>query len=95
MFAEDLSAFFSPADFAQRITLAGVEVDAIFDNAYALGGVGGLGMGTTAPAITLPTAQVPANPVGAAVQVGAAAYVVATHEPNGTGVSVLLLESTP
>lgn len=95
MFAEDLTAFVNPAEFAQRITLAGVEVSAIFDNAYAQGSAGVLGMATSQPAITLPTSSVPAEPHGAAVVVGTANYVVAAHEPDGTGMSVLLLELAP
>lgn len=93
MFTENLAAFINPAEFAQRITLAGVEVAAIFDNAYAQGGVGVLGMAGTQPALTLPTASVPATPEGAAVTVGTTSYLVASHEPDGTGMSVLLLEA--
>lgn len=92
MFAEDLSAFFSTADFAQNATLAGVGVLAIFDNGYAFGNAGLTGMASTQPSLTLATSSVPANPVGATAVVGAATYLVAAHEPDGTGVSRLLLE---
>ena len=70
----------------------GSDVAAVFDNGYALGSVGTYGMASTQPTLTLATASVPATPVGAAVTVGAAAYTVAAHEPDGTGVSRLLLE---
>lgn len=73
-------------------TLAGLEVDGIFDAAYALGDVGGLGMASTQPVLTLPTAQVPTYPVGLAVLVKGVAYLVAAHEPDGTGMSRLALE---
>jgi hypothetical protein len=92
MFAEDLSAFFLPADFAQAATLAGVDVLAIFDNGYAFGNAGLTGMSSTQPSLVLATASVPTNPVGATAVVGAATYVVAAHEPDGTGISRLLLE---
>lgn len=74
-------------------TLDGVAVSAIFDNGYALGSVGPMGMASTQPSLTLPTASVPANPVGLTVVVGGVSYLVACHEPDGTGISRLLLES--
>ena len=94
MFAEDTTAFFdTTTGFAQAATVGGASVAVLFDNASALGAVGPYGMATTQPAITLPTAQVPADPVGTAVLVNATAYVVAAHEPDGTGISRLLLEA--
>lgn len=90
---EDFTAFFNPAEFAKSVTVGGVAVSAIFDNGYALGSVGLLGMASSQPGITLSTASVPASPVGLPVVVGSAQYLVAAHEPDGTGVSRLLLES--
>lgn len=75
------------------ITVGGSVVDAIFDNGNALGNVGLMGMASTQPLLTMATADVTANPVCAAVLVGSAAYLVAAHEPDGTGISRLLLES--
>lgn len=93
MFTEDLSAFLNPSEFATSVTVGGVVVPAIFDNGYALGSVGLLGMASTQPSITLATASVPASPGGALVVVGALSYLVASHEPDGTGISRLMLES--
>ena len=93
MMTEDLSAFFSAAEFASTVTVNGVTVAAIFDNANALGSVGPYGMASTQPTLTLPTTSVPANPVGLSAVVGAVTYLVAAHEPDGTGVSRLLLEA--
>lgn len=90
MFVEDPSAFF--ADFGAPCTLAGSSVTAIFDAAFALGSVGPFGMASTQPALTLATANVPANPVGTTAVVGGTSYLVAAHEPDGTGISRLLLE---
>lgn len=92
MFTEDLGAFFDTAGLATQATVAGSTVRAIFDDAFALGSVGPAGVASTQPVLTVPTADVPAHPVGAAVLVGASAYTVAAHEPDGTGVSRLLLE---
>lgn len=91
-FVEDFTEFFKFADFAVIATLASLSVTGVFDLAYQLGDVGGLGMASTAPVFTLPTASVPANPVGLAMVVSAVSYTVAAHEPDGTGVSLLILE---
>ena len=94
MFAEDTSAYFdTTTGFAQAATVGGVSVAVIFDNASALGAVGPFGMASTQPSVTLPTAQVPVDPVGTSVVVGGSTYLVAAHEPDGTGISRLLLES--
>jgi hypothetical protein len=92
-FTEDFSAFFSADEFAQKVTLGGVEVRVLFDAAYALASVGAYGMAGAQPQLTLATADVPADPIGLAVLVGSNAYTVAAHEPDGTGISVLHLES--
>jgi hypothetical protein len=86
---EDLAPFF--ADFAVDATVNGAAVRGIFDNGFALGSVG-IGMAGTQPTLRLRTADVAADPVGQAVSVNAVAYTVAAHEPDGTGVSVLMLE---
>jgi hypothetical protein len=93
MFTEDFSVFFSPADFGQTVTVGGVSVSAIFVAAYSLGSVGPIGMASAQPMLTLPTTQVPANPVGTAVVVGSTNYTIGAHEPNGTGISRLMLEA--
>lgn len=74
------------------ITVGGSVVSAIFDNGNTLGNVGALGMACTQPLLTLVSSDVPTNPVGTAVLVGAVPYLIATHEPDGTGISRLLLE---
>lgn len=73
-------------------TLNGVVVRGIFDNGYTRGDVGTINMAGTQPMLTLATADVPANPVGKPCVVGATSYVVGAHEPDGTGMSVLMLE---
>jgi len=89
-FIEPISSFF--ADFAQTVTLDGASVSAIFDNDYELAEIGSVGMSASGPALTLATADVPADPVGASAVVGSTSYIVAEHRPDGLGVSVLLLE---
>jgi hypothetical protein len=93
MFTENLSPFFEVTGFAVSAQLDGVWVRGIFDAEYSLGSVGVVGLASSQPAFTLPTASVPAAPVGRALVVNARGYIVAAHEPDGTGVSRLLLEA--
>lgn len=92
-FTEDLSPFFSAAEFADDAMLDGVAVQGIFDRTYVEAG-GGMGMSSTVPAFTLPTIAVPANPVGKLLVVKGVTYVVVTPEPDGTGITLLILERT-
>ena len=70
------------------------DVACIFDNGYAAGNVGAMGIASTQPTLTLPTASVPAYPVGVTAVVASVSYTVAEHQPDGTGVSMLYLERT-
>ncbi|HEY0064716.1 MAG TPA: hypothetical protein VGC21_21545 [Telluria sp.] len=96
MFNEDLSAFFNTAEFADDAMLDGVEVAGIFDKQYLVEG-GGMGFSATRPALTLPTARVPANPAGLPLLVNATNYIVAGIDADGSdrAVTVLLLELAP
>jgi hypothetical protein len=91
MIGDDLAPFFNTAEFARDGTLDGVAVRGILDLAYVAAG-GGMGMSMTAPAFTLPAAAVPSAPVGKPLVVGNITYRIAQVEPDGTGVTVLILE---
>ena len=71
----------------------GVQVAGIFNNGYSAAAVGPLGMASTGPVLELPTASVPRSPEGKRVIVRGAAYVIAEHQPDGTGNSRLTLEA--
>lgn len=88
MFTTDV--FFNTAEFAVSGDLDGVPIVGILDKGYALGDVGLVGMASTQPVFICPTPA--GDPVGRVLTVGADSYVVAAHEPDGTGVSRLLLE---
>lgn len=94
MFTENLDDFLdTDTGFAQVVTVNGQSVKAIYNNAYASGNVGMLGMAGAQPALELKTADVPASPIGMAVVANGTSYLVAAHEPDGTGMSLLLLEA--
>ena len=81
------------AEFATYVTLDGVIKAAIFDAANALGSVGTYGMATTSPTLTIATADLPALVVGLPVVANSINYTVVAHEPDGTGLSRLILEA--
>ena len=87
---EDLAPFF--ADFAVDATVNGAAVRGIFDNGFASAEVGLVGMSSARPMLTLPTAGLSADPVGQTAVVNGTSYLVAVHQPDGTGVSTLMLE---
>ena len=90
MIQDPITVFFNPGEFGVEATLAGQPVRGILDRGYALGNVGMVGMAGSQPVFTCPTPA--GDPVGRLLIVGSESYVVAAHEPDGTGVSRLLLE---
>lgn len=89
MFTENLTTFF--ADFGMPGTLNGGAVRGIFDAGFSLGDVG-IGMAGIQPTYTLASASVVGDPVGQHLVVAGVTYYVAAHQPDGTGMSRLLLE---
>lgn len=81
-----------------RLANAEVSIDGgsafggIFDDGYAPGAVGPLGMASSQPSVVVSATRVPAQPVGKAVTVNGIAYQVAAVEPDGVGSTRLLLE---
>jgi hypothetical protein len=93
MIGDDLTPFFVPGEFAGEDTLDGQPVVGIFDAAYVSTN-DGIGMASSRPAYLLPAAAAPAAPEGLVLVVAKSGerFVVATQEPDGTGLTVLILE---
>ena len=98
MFTEDLSLFIN-ADTPGYALATGlddhgqaVSIGVLFDAPGISGSVGAYGMASSQPIATMPTASVVEDPVGWALTINAMAYVVAAHDPDGTGISRLILE---
>lgn len=85
----------SLANATARIS-AGAPLPVIFDHEYVLAEVGETGMAATHPAIALPTGAVPSPATGLRVELmsnaGQSYWKTVEHHPDGTGLSVLLLE---
>ena len=96
-FTEDLAAFLDPEDFAVDCTVGGEALRGIFDNAHALAAVGEVGMASSLARLTVASADLPASPLGTAVTVDGQAddFTVVEVQPDGTGMTVLVLELAP
>lgn len=85
-FVEDLRPLL--ADYGDEGLLDGAAVLGIYDEPAGneLGGIAG-----TEPQYQLPTAQVPASPMGKPLVIPQGNFLVREHLPDGTGMSLLLL----
>ena len=86
-FVENPAAFF--ADFDVPCTLGAATFAVIFDAAY----VDPLGIAGTEPRATCISADVSTATLGTAITIGGKAYTVRDKQPDGTGMTVLLLEA--
>lgn len=89
-FVEDFAPFLSAAEFATTGLLAGVEVRGVFDNGYEVFNVSS-GVAASGPVYLLPSASVPAAPIGLALVLGADTWKVVEAQPDGTGMTILSL----
>lgn len=89
-FTESLAAFLDTAGFAVNATLGAATVPVIFDAAFAdaLGIVAG-----TQPTCLAASADVASAAVGDTITINAVAYTIAEIQPDGTGLTRLMLKS--
>lgn len=93
-FQEDFTPFFQTVDWADAIiyTPAGgdpVTINAIFDHAY----VEVLGVEAERPVIHFKIADIPDIAHSDAITIGSVNYLIVEVQPDGTGVSVAVLEA--
>lgn len=89
MFAEDLAPFFAVEGFATEATIGGAAVRVIFEQPFA--DPFGAALETTQPQCWAPSASVATVRQGAAVVIGSNAYKVERIEPDGTGISRIVM----
>ena len=90
-FLEDLTPFFSVAEFADQATIGGVMVSVIFEQPFAdpFGPV----VDASQPQCWVPSAAVQHAHQGTVVVLNGETYEVERIEPNGTGISRITLFS--
>lgn len=85
----EIDPFFQSTDFAQSVTVAGTGLLAIFDHAF----IEDLAIEGEAPILHCKSADLPGNLAhGDAVTVATASYTIVGIQPDGTGVTILILE---
>jgi hypothetical protein len=89
-FAEDLAPFLSANEFASDGLLNGAPVQGVFDNGYETFDVLS-GASASGPVYLLPSASVPAQPIGLPLVIGADTWKVVEAQPDGTGMTTLRL----
>ncbi len=87
-FAEDLSLFLDADEHAVTVTLDGVQVTGIFERPY----LEVAGMASTGPAFRCATAAAIGTVQGDTLVFNGDTYEVASVQPDGTGLTRLLLE---
>ena len=94
MIGDDLTPFFVVGEFCHgEDTLDGAPVVGQFDASYVRNG-GGMGMSDAIQAYLLPTTSAPAEGNDQVLVHKGISYRVAEIEPDGTGLTVLVLENT-
>lgn len=76
------------------VVLSGNTMTGIFTTPYSDANVGPYGMASSAPAVTVPSSAITSDPVGSAITVNGTSYQVAATEPDGSGLTRLILERT-
>lgn len=76
------------------VVLSGNTLDGIFVAPYSSANVGPYGMASSAPAVTVPSSAITSDPVGSTVTINGTSYKVVAPEPDGSGLTTLILERT-
>lgn len=87
-FTENLDAFLLEADFAVSATLGASTFKVIFDRAHTEA----LGINNTTPVCGAKTSDVSSATRGTSITVDGTAYTVIDNQPDGTGMSTLVLQ---
>ena len=90
MFVEDLTVYFDTANgFAVNAAVGGATVPVIFDKSY----LAAMGFAeSSVPQCVGRSVDLASAVQGTAITINAVAYRVTEHQPDGTGVTTLLLE---
>ncbi len=87
-FTENLDAFLSVDEFAVSATLGASTFSVIFDRAH----LESLGISATQPVAVAKTSDVSSATRGTSITINGTAYTVMDNQPDGTGMTTLLLE---
>lgn len=97
-FEEDLSPFFDVDGFGVPFTYipevgAPISAVGIFDDAFYAAQGGEVSVAGSQPQLQYPTASIPDEPIyGEGIQVNGKEYSITSIQPDGTGITTLMLE---
>ena len=96
-FVEVFSEFYNTDDFAVNATYtpqggSASTITGIFDEEYQLIDAGSVGVSGSTPVFECASSSVPAAAPGDTLVVNAVTFLVVEVQPDGTGVTVLILE---
>lgn len=75
-----------------QVEIGGRLVNCLWEQDYVVAGMGGMGMSTSRPAITLLSSDVPLQADGLSFVIRGKTYTVTEQQPDGQGLTTLLLE---
>jgi len=91
--AADRAIFFEVDDFATAATFGGGTVNGIFDNEFVeVDAGGGVGFALVQPRFQCRTQDVSSASEGDAITIDGTAYTIRVVQPDGTGITTLVLE---
>lgn len=90
-FTEDHSEFLHDAEFASVAAIGGASVSGIFDHIY----VEVMDVNGERPTFLADSGDVSAVSIGDTLAVNSTIYTVRIPQPDGTGMTMLILEETP
>jgi hypothetical protein len=90
-FAEDLAPFFDTDGFAESAVYNGATINGIFERAYVQDDSFSAGVQGYGPAFICAASSVDAVPDGKTIVILGVSYTVLRGEPDGTGVTTLIL----
>lgn len=96
--SEDIDLFFSTDDFAETVAFtpeggSPVSIPVIFDEPYTLTAAQGITYQNANPTCQARTSDVSTATAGATIVRGSTTYYVTDVQPDGTGVTVLVLST--
>ena len=87
----DLTTFLNSDEFAVEVTYGAATIKGIFDNAFIADTQDGIEVETRVPQVTIKTSDISGLVHGDTLNINATVYNVIGIEPDGTGVTRVLL----
>ncbi len=88
---DDLDLFLNIDEFAETITYKGAPIKGIFDNAFVVDSQDGVEVETVQPQVIAKTSDISTLVHGDTMTISSVVYNVVGIQPDGTGITIVLL----